>query len=261
MRIASLHRYPVKGLSPERVSGFDLKRGAYVPGDRLYVIENGPSGFDPAAPRWQPKVKYLMLMRNETLARLRTRYLDETTTIVIEQDGREAIRADLSTVEGRAMVEAFLLQALPDELRGPPKVLSAPEGFRFTDSRRGYVSIINRASVGAIEGWLGRPVDPLRFRGNILVDGLEPWAEFDLVGRMLESRSGLELKVTDRIVRCPAVDVDPDSGERDMDIPAALRQRLGHADCGVYAEVVRSGALLDGDRLTPAASNPVLPFL
>ncbi len=64
MQVASLYRYPVKGLSPERLERATLERGAYFPGDRLFAIENGPSGFDPAEPRHQPKIKFLMLMRN-----------------------------------------------------------------------------------------------------------------------------------------------------------------------------------------------------
>jgi hypothetical protein len=56
-------------------------------------------------------------------------------------------------------------------------VLTAPPGYRFTDSRKGYVSLINRASVSATEDLVGAPVDPLRFRGNLYLDGLAPWAE------------------------------------------------------------------------------------
>jgi hypothetical protein len=73
-RIHGIYRYPVKGLSPEALTGTRLAVGETLPADRLYAIENGPSGFDPAAPRYQPKQRYLMLMRNERLARLRTRY-------------------------------------------------------------------------------------------------------------------------------------------------------------------------------------------
>src|SRR3712207_3020906 len=199
LRVAALHRYPVKGLSPERLPGTVLEKGAYFPGDRLFAIENGPAGFDPADPQHQSKVKFLMLMRNEALARLRTRYDDGTRTLVIEEGGREAVRGDLSTREGRLAVEAFFRRFMPRELRGPPKVLSAPDGFRFTDSRKGYVSLINLASVAAVEAMVGQPVDPLRFRGNLHVEGLEPWAELELVGRVLEGPSGLRLKVTKRI--------------------------------------------------------------
>ncbi len=261
LRIASLYRYPVKGLSPERIGRATLEPGAYFPGDRLFAVENGPSGFDPADPQHQPKIKFLMLMRHEALARLRTRYDEDSRILVVEEGGREAARGDLSTREGRLAVEAFLRRFMPRELRGPPKVLAAPDGFRFTDSRRGFVSLINLASVRALEDLVDAPVDPLRFRGNLHVEGLEPWAEFDLVGRELATAAGLRLKATKRIERCAATNVDPATGLRDLDIPATLLRRLGHADCGIYAEVLDGGTLAEGERLTvQAPAQEALPL-
>lgn len=249
IRIASLQRYPVKGLSPENLESVTLAKGDYFPGDRLFAIENGPAGFDPENPQHQPKIKFLMLMRNESLARLRTRYLDRITTLFIEDGGREVARGDLSTREGRLAIEAFFRRYMPKELRGPPKVLTAPEGFRFTDSRRGYVSLINLASVRQLENVVGAPVDPLRFRGNIHIDGLEPWAEFDLVGQVITTASGVRLKVTKRIERCAATNVDPDTGIRDLQIPKSLMETYGHFDCGIYAEIVSGGSIAIGDTL------------
>jgi uncharacterized protein YcbX len=250
LRVASLYRYPVKGLSPERVARAELANGCYFPADRLFAIENGPSGFDAAAPQHQPKIKFLMLMRDEALARLTTRYDDASTTLVIEEAGREVARGDLSTPDGRLAIEAFFRRFMPKELRGAPKLLVSPAGFRFTDSRRGFVSIINLASVQAVEEMAGAPVDPLRFRGNIHVDGLAPWAELDLVGKVLEGPCGLRLRVMKRIERCAATNVDPATGARDLAIPKLLMRHLGHADCGVYAEVVGDGAVAEGERLT-----------
>ncbi|MGO4572217.1 MOSC domain-containing protein [Microvirga sp. 2TAF3] len=251
IRIASLHRYPVKGLSPELLASAILEKGQYFPGDRLFAIENGPSGFDAGQPEHQPKIKFLMLMRNESLARLKTRYLDEITTLVIDEDGREAARGDLSTKEGRLAIEAFFRRFMPAELRGPPKVLTAPEGFRFTDSRRGFVSLINLASVRELENVVGSAIDPLRFRGNLHLDGLKPWEEFDLVGQVLTTSSGARLKVTKRIERCAATNVDPNTGIRDLAIPKSLMQAYGHFDCGIYAEILTGGAIAEGDSLMP----------
>jgi uncharacterized protein YcbX len=247
IRIASLQRYPIKGLSPETLETAALVKGGYFPGDRLFAIENGPAGFDPENPQHQPKIKFLMLMRNESLARLKSRYLDSITTLFIEEGGREVARGDLSTREGRLAIEAFFRRYMPKELRGPPKVLTAPEGFRFTDSRRGYVSLINLASVRAIENVVGAPVDPLRFRGNVHIDGLPAWAELDLVGQVLTTASGVRLKVTKRIERCAATNVDPETGIRDLQIPKSLMETYGHFDCGIYAEVLDGGSIAVGD--------------
>ncbi|WP_439497267.1 MOSC domain-containing protein [Bosea sp. (in: a-proteobacteria)] len=256
MRIASLYRYPVKGLSPEPVDRASLKQGAYFPGDRLFAIENGPSGFDPAAPVHQPKIKYLMLMRNEALARLRTRYEDESGTLVIAHEGREALRADTRTAEGQRSLSTFFSGFMPEELRGEPQLLTAPEGYRFTDSRSGFVSIINLASVAELGSRIGAELDPLRFRGNVMVEGLAAWAENDLVGRELSTPSGIRLRAIKRIERCAATNVDPTTGARDQQIPKALMTHYGHVDCGIYCEVLAGGTLTGGERLEPASQEP-----
>lgn len=250
--LSALYRYPVKGLSPEALERAELETSGYFPGDRLYAIENGDSGFNPVAPRHQPKTKYLMLMRDEALARLRTRYDDATATLTVEAEG-ETLVARLDTEAGRAKLEDLMRRLLPHALRGAPRVLSAPEqtGFRFTDSKIGFVSLINLASVRAIEDYVGVPVDPLRFRGNLFVEGLAPWAELEMSGTVLEAPSGLRLKLTQRTVRCAATNVDPTSGVRDLDIPWAIDARLGHRDCGIYAEVIAGGGLAVGDALVP----------
>lgn len=250
MRIASLYRYPVKGLSPEALERASLAAGAYFPGDRLFAVENGPSGYDPAAPRHQPKIKYLMLMRNEALARLRTRYEDADHTLVIEDGGCEAVRADVRTAAGQEAVAAFFRTFMARELRGEPRLLEAADGFRFTDSPRGYVSLINLASVRAVENMVDAPVDPLRFRGNLYLEGPAPWAELDWVGREVETASGARLRVTKRTERCAATNVDPVTGLRDLAIPRALAQHLGHTDLGVYAEVIQGGPITAGDRIS-----------
>jgi len=251
-RIDAIYRYPVKGLSPQRLEKTTLAAGRTIAADRLYAIENGPTGFDPAAPGYFPKIRFLMLMRNERLAGLKTDYDEASHTLTIGHEGREAARGDLRTKEGRLAVEAFFRRFMPAELNGPPKVLSgaAASGadHSFSDVAKKVVSIINLASVAAVEGVAGHPVDPLRFRGNIYVSGWPAWHEFGLLGAEL-SAGGARLKVVKRIVRCAATNVDPATGARDLTIPTTLQQTFGHADCGIYAEVITGGDIAVGDTL------------
>jgi uncharacterized protein YcbX len=248
-KIRSIYRYPVKGLSPENLPGVRLEPGRTLPADRMYAIENGPSGFDAAAPAYFPKTQFLMLMRNEQLATLDTRYEDETHTLVIRGAGRELARGDLSTKEGRLAIEAFFRRFMPAELRGPPKVLHA-EGHSFSDVAAKVVSIINLASVAAIETVVGVPVHPLRFRANLYVEGWPAWHEFSLLGEEL-AIGDARLKVIKRIVRCAATNVDPDTGSRDLTVPATLMKTFDHADCGIYAQVIAGGEIAPGDTINP----------
>jgi len=242
--LKSIYRYPVKGLSPESLRSVRLEPGSTLPADRKYAIENGPSGFEPAAPAYLPKTRFLMLMRDERLATLDTRYNDTTDTLTIRHEGHEAVCADLATREGRLAVEAFFRRFMPNELQGPPKVLQA-DGHSFSDVAAKVVSIINLASVAAIETMVGQPVHPLRFRANLYVDGWPAWSELDLIGREI-AIGDARLKVTKRIVRCAATNVDPDTGIRDLQIPATLMRTLDHADCGIYARVVEGGETKPG---------------
>ena len=245
-KIHAIYRYPVKGLSPEPLARATLAVQDTLPADRLYAIENGPSGFDPAAPRHQPKQRYLMLMRNERLAQLHTRFDDSSHTLAIEVQGREVARGDLRTPAGRAVIERFFAVFCADELRGAPKVLQAP-GFSFSDVARKVVSIINLASVAAVANAVDRPVHPLRFRANVYVTGWPAWHEFDLVGREIALGASARLKIIKPIVRCAATNVDPDTGMRDLSIPDTLLRSFGHADCGVYGEAVEAGDIVRGD--------------
>jgi uncharacterized protein len=246
-RIASLYRYPVKGLTPEPLPRAELTAGQTLLADRRYAIENGPSGFDPAAPAWLAKPHFLMLMRDEWLAGLRTHFDDATNVLSIRHNGKVAAQGDLETAEGRAAIERFFSTVFAGQIKGPPKVLSSP-GHSFSDVARKVVSIINLASVRAIENMVGAPVHPLRFRANLYVEGWPAWSEFDLVDRTL-AIGATRLKVVKRIVRCAAVNVDPDTAERDLAVPRALQRRLGHGDCGIYAEVVTGGTIAVGDAI------------
>jgi uncharacterized protein YcbX len=246
--ITGLYRYPVKGLTPEPLKKVALEVGRTLPADRRYAIENGVSGFDPAAPSWMPKTVFLMLMRNERLAGLRSLFDDKTNTLTIRRDGEIVARGDLETAEGRAAIEGFFAQNFTAELKGAPKVLSS-NGHSFSDVAKKVVSIINLQSLREIEGMVGHPVHPLRFRANLYLRGWPAWHEAGLVGRTLAIGQA-RLKVVKNITRCAATNVDPDTAARDLEIPGTLMRRFGNNECGIYGEVISDGTIGIGDAIT-----------
>ncbi len=253
--IASIYRYPVKGLTPEELPSVTLSKGLTLPADRRYAIENGPSGFNPASPKYLPKAYFLMLMRNERLASLDTHFNDATNVFTIRHNGTEVARGDLETGEGRKAIEEFFKREFASDLKGEPKILSAP-GHSFSDVSAKVVSIINLASVGEIENAVSQPVHPLRFRGNLYVDGWPAWHEFSLLGETL-AIGDVRLKVNKNIVRCAAINVDPVTAERDLNLPKTMVRHFGHDECGIYAEVIAGGTVAAGDAIEVASSGLV----
>ena len=246
--ISALYRYPVKGLSGEALASVRLPEGATLPHDRAYAIENGPGPFDPEAPAHLPKIHFVMLMRNEQLAALKTRFEDETHTLTIAHNGIEMTRGDLRTTKGRTAVEDFISRYMGPSLRGAPRVVASP-GHSFSDVAAKCLHIVNLESVRALETALGARINPLRFRPNVLISGWPAWSELDLVGQSLKAGEAT-LNVFKRTERCAATNVDPDTGARDLKIPSFLSRNLGHTDFGVYARVIGSGQLKLSDTIT-----------
>ena len=250
-RIAALYRHPIKGFTPQALDTVKLASGAHFPGDRLFAVEDGPSGFKPAAPKHLPKMRFTVLAKIPELARARTLYDDETGDLSVTADSYPPFFGRLTTPAGRAGFERwlaeFLEEAAPEDSYGPLRVIEAPAGHRFMDSRKGFVSILNLDSVRDLERRLGRPVDPARFRANVQVEGWGAWSEYGLAPGGRLRLGGAELALMADIDRCMATHVDPRAGVRDIDMVGTLNAEYGHICCGVYAEVLQGGTAAIGD--------------
>ncbi len=259
--VVRLFRYPVKGLSPEPLETLALTHAHGIERDRSFALALGTTEFDPARPRPLAKTNFLMLARNEALARLQTR-LDQDARLTVRLNGQVVVEGVLDDLAGRTAVEDFFTAFVGAAAAcGRVRVVSAP-GHRFTDigapapEFMDCVSLVNLASLRALEAAMGRRLDPLRFRANVYINGLPAWAEFDQLGASLMVGPA-ECRVVRRTRRCPATNVDPATARRDADVPQALRGSFGHADLGVYLQPVGVGTVTLGDAVsTSQAASP-----
>lgn len=251
MHVASLHRYPVKGLAGQSLDAIGLAAGAGVPHDRRFAILRGDTPFDPAQPRWVAKEKCVMLMRDTALARLRMRYDDRTATLVLDADGEPSLEVSLSSAEGRERAAAYVGRVAGPP-GGAPRIVEAGS-MSFTDVPENCISIVGQASVDALSAATGCTLHPQRFRANVYLTGGAAFDEFGWLGRDVALGEAL-VRPFARIPRCAATSVNPDTAERDLTVPKALKQHFGHVDMGVYAEVVRPGRVAVGDTVTPPAA-------
>jgi uncharacterized protein YcbX len=252
--ISAIYRYPMKGLSPEKLQTVVLRPGRCLPHDRRFAIALPSTRFDPERPEWLSKTHFIMLMRDEKLAQLQTRFDSETVELTVERGGTTVLRESLSEAEGRRRAGAFFDEFLAGEVEGPLRIVEAPD-HTFADARRKpnatadqYVSLINLASVAALEQSIGTPVEPLRFRANVYFNGVPPWGELDWLEREI-AVGGARLRVVSPITRCAATQVNPATAERDLDITGALQRGFGHNLMGIYAEVIEGGEIAAGDAI------------
>jgi len=248
--LRGLYRYPFKSLSPQPVPGITLEPDKPFPHDRMFAFARPGSPIDPEAPAWATKGLFVMLMLDEALARVQTHLDVETLVLTVSEGNRQVLVADLSDRKSIAEVEAFFHRLVPT-LRAAPRVVRARDGRfgHFMDKPDNVLSLINLATVRNLEERWGYTIDPLRFRANFYIDGAEPWEEFDWIGGEL-AIGDAEFYVDRRNGRCGATNVNPATGERDLDLPTSLRAAFGHKDLGIYLKTRRGGKVVIGDTVS-----------
>ena len=246
--VKQILRFPLKGLSADYLSKAALTAGEGIPHDRRFALARASSTVDPENPEWQPKTNFLMLQRNATLATLETRYDEDAETLAVLRNDAVVAEGAINTPEGRSQIENFFYDHLKDEINDPPHLVEMPKGHMFSDHKKTVLSLINMATVRELEKNTGTAIDPIRFRGNIHIDGAEPWAEFDWIDQGISIGSA-RFKATERIDRCVAANVNPGSGDRSVNVLKVLQKNFGHVDMGIYLEVTEDGEIATGDEV------------
>jgi len=242
--LKNIYRYPIKGLSAQPLARVVLEAKRPLPHDRIFALVRPGAPFDTSEPRWGKKGLFVMLMLEEALARVRTTLDVETLQLTITQDNHQLMVADLNDDDARAKVEEFFWQLVPG-FRAAPALVRARDGH-FMDKPDNVISLINLATVRSLEEQWGYTIDPLRFRANFYIDGARPWEEFEWVGSDIQIGEGL-FRVDRRNGRCGATNVNPETGRRDLDLPASLRAAFSHKELGIYLIAREGGCVAAGD--------------
>ena len=247
MRIEYLYRYPVKGLTAEALDQAEVEAGGAIPWDRAFALAQGDSGFDPANPAWLPKWNFLCQMKHAKAALLFSIFDPGSMMLRIRAPDGSGVEANPLTGAGQQRLAWFLADYLGDEARGQPSFHHIP-GHVFGDQKKPVISLNNLASLRDFEAKVGARRHRRRFRANVWFSGAPAWAERDWIGREIQV-GGAVLRVVKGTTRCPATEVNPETGERDADPIGELRSLYGHVELGVHAEVVDAGRFSIGDAM------------
>lgn len=247
-RVSHLWRHPIKGHGVEAVAGTTLMAGCTMPWDRIWAIAHDGALIDRSNRDWAAPSNFSRGARTPELMAIRASVDEALGEVTLDHPDRPQIVVDPDDPADAAALIAWLLP-LADPARALPAYVTRAEGRGMTDSDFPSIAILNAASLRALSQRVGKPLAMERFRGNIWIEGLAPWQEFEWIGRDLQIGDAV-LRVRERITRCLATAANPDTGRRDADTLGALEAGWGHRDFGVYAEVIDGGAVTVGDPVT-----------
>lgn len=244
MQVRALWRHPVKGHGVEAVAATTLSAGATMPWDRVWAIAHEAAKMPPGPGEWAPCANFNRGAKAFRLMAIRAVTDEAGGRVTLTHPDADPLTVDPDAPEDAARLIAWVTPLSNPERARPAFVVRAGRGM--TDSDFPSISLLNTGSLAALGERLGKPLAMERFRGNVWLDGLAPFEEFDLVGRDIRIGEAM-LRVRERITRCKATTVDPVTGISDVDTLGLLRAGWGHEDFGVYAEVVAGGRVALGD--------------
>ncbi len=242
--LAYLCRHPVKSVGFEPLEAVELTAGRALPFDRLWAVTHAQTRADSDG-QWLPKSQFLRGVVAAELMAIQARLDPQTLRLTLTHPRAGSLQIAPDDSDDGARLADWVRPFWPAEKPAPVGLRRADAAQPFSDAPAPFVAVLNMASLRALSQRVGADLSMHRFRGNLWLDGLAPWEEFDLLGRDLQI-GDVRLRVEERITRCDATSANPQTGRRDIDIPQALERAYDHADFGVYARVVEGGALHSG---------------
>ncbi|HJM88582.1 MAG TPA: MOSC domain-containing protein [Dehalococcoidia bacterium] len=256
--VAALYRHPVKGMAPQPHERLTVLDAGPVAGDRVLGLLFADAGDPDFGEWWHPK-KMLTLTNTPGLALIGASLDAGGTRLEVTLSGKRLVEAALDEA-GRGQIAAAVgeyIATLPENPlrdhpeRAPLQLVGDTAAPALADHTSRHISVIGRASIEALAMAMDAEVDERRFRGNVLVEGIDAWDEFNWVGRTLRI-GDMEFEVAQPIVRCLATHANPESGDRDLAVMNTLTSVFGHEQplMGVLAVPAAGGEIAVGDAVT-----------
>ncbi len=239
--VTDLWRHPIKAHGREPLASVRLVEASTVPHDRIWAVTHEGTRLEGAG--WAHCSNFTRAAKTPSLMAITATFdeASETVSLAHPRLGPISFRPD----DESERFLAWIAPIMPADRPAPTGIVRlGRQGL--TDTPYPSVSILNHASRRAFGQKAGRDLSMHRFRGNIWLDGLAPWEEFDWVGRRIRI-GGAVLRIEEPTGRCLATAVDPETGRRDTDTLGVLETGWGHTQFGVYGIVEEAGEVRRGD--------------
>ncbi|MCK5166404.1 MAG: MOSC domain-containing protein [Rhodospirillaceae bacterium] len=251
MKIKSIYRFPVKSLPGEAMKSAELVEGVGIPGDRAFAFAKagGPASTENTirGAEWRDKSAFHVLASEPKLALIMCRFDGSIGALNLTFPDGSSSHTTISDGDASNAMGLAVGNFLGLSKRDAPVLVHARKAG-FFDTLEGEISILNLASLRELEKVAGTEINPLRFRPNIIMDGIPAWQELGWAGKTGQLGNA-EIYFTKPTGRCLATHANPETGERDLKTMHLLKNNFGHTQMGVYAHIRRDGEISREDTL------------
>ena len=243
--LSQIWRHPIKAHGREELSHITLSEGRDMPWDRRWAIAHELATIDASDPKWMHCSNFSRAAKAPKLQAITASVDLQKQKITLSHPILRDLTIDPDDTADCGALIQWVMRISPSDRALPAQVVRAPKRG-MTDTDFPSISLINLTSHAAVAQQLDQEISHLRWRGNLILGGLEPWAELDWVGKRIRVGRA-ELEIREPIVRCMATAANTKTGDRDADVLRALNAGFGHQLMGVYGVVTKTGDIRQGD--------------
>ncbi len=255
--ISSINYCPVKSVSFQSLQNCKIKKNIGIMGDRTFafakdlnldqaqLFEKSP---DERKGKWN---KILTLKNSPALNKYNFVFKDEKLTLTLKD--KEILTADINKIDEREAL-SYKLTELENSLK-QPIVLMKNNEFPFFDTSISKkvnfvnsVSLLNIQSINDFQTKIDKKIETSVFRGNICIDGIEPWREREWIGKIIKINN-VSFKVEKNIPRCVAINLRPKTDDNSFNLLQSLKKTYNHFDMGIYITPLDDGEINIGNTL------------
>ena len=243
--VTDIFRHPLKSHGREALKRVLLSKGKTMPWDRCWAVVHEASTADGST--WVHCVNFSRGSKAPSLMAIEAK-LDETAqTLTLSHPNRKDFTFQPDDERQLSGFLAWVKPLMPPERAQSARIIRVPERGS-TDTDYPSLSINSHTSLRALSDSMGVTLSPLRWRGNIWLDDLDPWAEHSWCGRRFRIGT-VVFEGVEPVVRCLATTANPETGEQDADTLGALNDGWNHQNFGLYARVIEDGKISIQDTL------------
>ena len=257
VEITSINYCPVKSVSFQSVQNCKIKKNIGIIGDRIFAFATGldqdqaklfEKSPDERKGKWN---KILTLKNSPALNKYNFEFKDEKLIFTIKD--KEILTIDINQLSEREVLSNKISE-LESSLK-QPIVLMKNNTFPFFDTSISKkvdfinsVSLLNIQSINDFEKKTNKKIEASIFRGNICIDGVEPWKEREWIGKTIKINN-IPFKVEKNIPRCVAINLKPKTDDNSFNLLQLLKKNYNHFDMGIYLTALDDGEIDIGNTI------------
>ena len=255
--ISSINYCPVKSVSFQSINTGKIKKNIGIVGDRIFAFakdldSDNAQLFEKNPEERKGKWNKVLTLKNSPVLN-KYNFLFKENELSLMLKDKEILTINVNELSERQLLSSKIIK-LENSLR-EPIVLMKNEKFPFFDTSISNkvdfinsVSLLNIQSINDFQKKIDKKIEIPRFRGNICIDGIQPWEERGWIGKVIKINN-ISFKVEKNIPRCVAINLKPTTDDNSQNLLQSLKKTYDHFEMGIYLTPLDNGKINLGDKL------------